>query len=107
MTAIGISGGWIAFGLAALLAAGCWPAAQMVRHPDHRPLAAYLVFVSVFALSAAALFTAIIAVARAAGLLEAMSGGGAAALILIVILIPAFFAARWVVRRPPMRRRPR
>jgi len=86
---------WAAFLLLAI------PYARRARHPSARPLAAYLVFVSVFSLCSAFLYYALIQ------LLLALHGGallsrpaGAAALLALV-LIPAFLAARWQIRRRP------
>lgn len=42
---------WITVALAVLLLAAVAPWVQHVRHPAQRPFAAYLVFVSVFALT--------------------------------------------------------
>lgn len=85
----------------------CWPLAQVFRHEKLRPLAAYLLFVSVLALVSAAVFWLVLLVAGAlvgAGRLE---GSGPAAIVILVSLVPGLAAARWVVRRPQVRRMPK
>lgn len=96
--------GWI---IAILVLALSWPVAQSLRHDKLRPLAAYLLFTSVFVLVAAAIF--LLAVRLGAALLgvEAMEGPAAAFIVLLLSLVPGFAAARWIVRRPQERRMPR
>lgn len=94
----------------AILAAAlvlAWPYAKHIRHPRQRTLAAYLIFLSVFALVGAALFMAIVGLAALAGLTDALGRPVPAMLALLVVLVPAFFAAREVARRPPRQRMPR
>ncbi len=90
---------WLAFLLLAI------PYARQARHPSARPLAAYLLFVTVFSLCSAALYFALtrMLVAFDGGALLSQPAG--AAVFLAMVLVPAFLIARWQLRRPP--RQPR
>jgi hypothetical protein len=84
-----------------------WPASQRWRHERRRPLSAYLLLVSIFALVGAAVFVALAAFARLSGF-AASAGTPAAALVtLALVLIPAVLLGRAVIRRPPRPRMPR
>lgn len=80
---------------------------RRARHPSARPLAAYLVFVTVFTLSAFALFAGFTFLLRAFGKSDLLTYPAFAALFLVVVFVPAFLVARWQLRHPPERpRRP-
>ena len=93
--------GWIAGAAALGLLAAFWPVAQAAKHPETRPLAAWLIFATVFALAAGAVFVAIVAALGALGRPEALSGGWEAVAAILAMLLPPFLAARWAVRLPP------
>lgn len=71
------------------------------RNPRMRPLAAYLIFVTVFTVASFVLFAAIIIVLGALGQERALDSPIAAAIVLFVMFVPAFFIARWQIRKPP------
>ncbi len=79
------------------------PYVRRQRHPSTKPLAAYLVFVSVFSLCAGALFYAATSAVTALALAEEVATVGGAAAFLSFVFVPAFLVARWQVRRPPTR----
>jgi hypothetical protein len=71
------------------------------RNPHMRPLAAYLIFVTVFTVASFTLFAAIIVLLGALGQERALASPIAAVGFLFVVFVPAFFFARWQIRRPP------
>jgi hypothetical protein len=71
------------------------------RNPHMRPLAAYLIFVTVFTVASFTLFAAIIVMLRALGEERVLATPIAAAIFLFVVFVPAFFIARWQIRKPP------
>ena len=84
-----------------------WPLVQRLRHKDLAPLAAYLLFASVFALVGAAVFMLAVSIGMAVLPEGAMRTMAAPLIVLLIATIPAFFAAWLVVRRPQSRRMPR
>ncbi|WP_020683205.1 hypothetical protein [Marinobacterium rhizophilum] len=93
--------------LALLLLALCWPIAQALRHERLRPLAAYLLFVSVLALTVALSFRLLLWVAVLLLPPDRLESVGAAIVLGILSLMLGLAAACWVVRRPQRRRMPR
>ncbi len=89
----------VLIGVAILLAAV--PYVRAARHPDSKPLAAYLIFVTVLSVVGAGLFW--LALTIAAMLLEpaSLSQSWVAFLIIALIAAPAVLAARWAITRPP------
>lgn len=85
----------------------CWPIAQALRHERLKPLAAYLLFTSVFALVGAGVFLVLVLAGSALLPAGVMASRVTTALVLLLALLPAFAAARWIVRRPQSRRMPR
>jgi hypothetical protein len=87
----------------AVLLLAAIPYTLHVRHPSTHPLAAYLVFVSVFTLCAAALFivlTGLLSIWLRPGILSQPAGALA---FLALVFIPAFFVGRWQLRQPRSR----
>jgi hypothetical protein len=95
---------WIA---AIVLLVLFWPRAQRLRRRELAPLAAYLLFSSVFALVGAAVFMPAVRIGIAVLPEGAMRTTAAPPIVLLVATVPAFLAARLVVRRPQIRRMPR
>jgi type VI protein secretion system component VasK len=95
---------WI---VALVLLALCWPLAQWLRHEKLHPLAAWLLFTSILVLVSAAVFLILLWGARLLLSPAALAGPGAAAAIVVLSLLPGLAAARWIVRRPQQRRMPR
>jgi len=88
---------WIVFLVAAV------PYVRRTKHPAAKPLAAYLVFVGVLSLVAAALFYVLGELAARLGLGEALATPLGVVTFLFLVVAPAFAAARWQLRRPPGR----
>lgn len=89
----------IVIGVLILLAA--MPYVARIRHPNQKPLAAYLIFVSVFIVSATVLFNLFIWLLYKFELGNTLSDPAPALLFLAVVLIPAIIVARWLARKPP------
>lgn len=99
MMRLGILILWIAFLVLAI------PYVRRGRHPSARPLAAYLVFVLLFSLCAAALFLAITWLLAGLNRTDWLNHPMGAAIFLALVFAPAFLVARWQLHRPP--RQPR
>lgn len=93
--------------IALVVLAACWPLAQRFRHEKLRPLAAYLLFVSVLALVSSAVFWLVLAIGGALVGADRLDGMAAAAIVILVSLVPGFGAARRIVGRPQVRRMPK
>ncbi|MCT8970896.1 hypothetical protein [Microbaculum marinisediminis] len=85
--------------LAALIAFIPW--VQKTRHPDSKPLGAYLIFLAVFTITSYAIYLVILALQGAVwpGLLE--TGLVHAIVVIIVCFLPAFLLASWMIARKP------
>ena len=73
------------------------------RHPDAKPLAAYLIFVTVFAAVAISLFatgTLLFVLLQRPDLLATPAIGFP---FLLFNFLPAFLAGRWQIKKPPLR----
>lgn len=86
---------WLAFLVAAIFYI------RRVRHPNARPLAAYLIFVMAFTVSSFVIYAALIVLLQALGRVNALADPIIAALFLAAVFVPAFLIARWQLRRPP------
>lgn len=74
---------------------------QKARHRDAKPLAAYLIFITVFSVAALTIFGGLASLLQAVGqphLLEQPLWAGA---FLAAVFLPAFFLARWQIKKPP------
>jgi hypothetical protein len=87
-----------------LLLALAYPYARRVRHPEVKPLAAFLQFVMLFSLVGGSLFFALSWLTLQAGWAPALSNPLGALLFLALVFVPAVLVARWVIRRPPWNR---
>ena len=101
MASYGIS---IVAGIVILVAA--MPYTRRIRHPRQKPFAAYLIFVSVFVVTAAVLFRLLAQLASKLGLGAVLDAPGPALLFLILVFLPAVALATWLARKPPWRRGP-
>lgn len=88
---------WGAFMMAAIFYA------QEARHPDAKPLAAYLIFTSVFSLVAFVIFAGLLLLLQGLNLTERLEHPAAAAVFLVAVFLPAFLLGRWQLRKPPRR----
>ena len=96
----------VAWIIAVVVLVACWPLAQRLRHEKLRPLAAYLLFVSVLGLVAGGVFWALAWVFKLSGP-EGALGHVSASVIFLVALLTGYVAGRWVVRLPQERRMPK
>jgi len=91
---------WIAFFILAV------PLVRRMRHPDQRPFAAYLIFVSLFTLVAGILFALLSWLVVALGLSQALERLLPAIVFLLLVFVPAFLVAKWQAKKPRWRRPP-
>jgi len=91
---------WIAFFILAV------PLVRRIRHPDQRPFAAYLIFVSLFTLVAGLLFALFSWLAVVLGLAPALERLLPAIVFLLLVFSPAFWVATWQAAKPRWRRPP-
>lgn len=87
-----------------ILLALALPYVRRAKHPDVKPLAAYMMFVIVFLLVGSLLFLALSWLALEIGLAPALSDPLGALVFLALVFLPAFLTGRWVIRRPPLNR---
>jgi hypothetical protein len=91
----------IAAGVVILVAA--IPYVLHIRHPEQKPFAAYLIFVSVFVVTAAVLFRLLAQLASTYGLGATLNAPAPALLFLALVFLPAVALATWLARKPPWR----
>ena len=82
------------------------PYVARIRHPEQKPLGAYLIFVSLFAVTAALLFAAFATLADRLGVTSVLENPVAAMLFIVLVFTPAIALATWQTRKPPLRRGP-
>ncbi len=95
----------IALGLWALFLIAAIAYTQRERHPASKPLAAYMIFVIAFSVTAFVIFATAIFLLQLSGYTAVLDSSVAAALFMILVFGPAFLVGRWQLRKPP--RRPR
>lgn len=89
----------------ALLAAAI-PVVASVRHPDQKPLAAYLIFITVLVVVTIVLFNILVWISAILKLgIDATTGEGFV-ILFVLALVPALMLAIWQTRKPAMRRGP-
>jgi len=81
------------------------PSVTRIRHPEQKPLAAYLIFVSVFVTAAVVLYSLLAWLALKLGIEAALGNTGPALLFLVLVFLPAIALASWQTRKPPWRQR--
>jgi hypothetical protein len=101
-----MSNHWISIITGAVLLAAAIPYVIRIRHPRQKPLAAYLIFVSVFVATAAAFFNLLARLAHQLGLGTALEETGPMLLFLVLVLLPALVLATWLASKPPWQRGP-
>lgn len=92
---------WSAIAAWILLLALFAPYVQRIRHPAQKPLAAYLIFVTIFTAASFIMFILWTYVVSAADWIGALERPLPILLFLIGIFLPAFLVARWQARKPP------
>lgn len=88
--------GWAVF----LVAAAFYT--QRARNRETRPLAAYLLFVTVFSVTAVVLFAGLVRLMSWLGENGVPSHPLTVGLLLLAIFVSAFLVARWQMRKPPI-----
>lgn len=91
---------WIAFFILAV------PFVRRIRHPNQRPFAAYLIFVTVFTLVAGILFLLLSWLALTLELSGALERVVPAIVFLLLVFSPAFWIATWQAAKPHRPRSP-
>ena len=81
------------------------PYVMRIRHPEQKPLAAYLIFVSVFVTAAIVLYSLLAWLALKLGREAGLGHTGPALLFLVLVFLPAIVLASWQARKPPWRQR--
>lgn len=89
----------LAFWAAFLFAAAYYT--RRGRHPRMRPLAAYLIFGTVFIVASFTLFAAAIVLIGSFGQERALGNPIVATIFLLLVFVPAFLLAHWLIRKPP------
>lgn len=97
---------WISLIIGMLILAAAIPYVARIRHPEQKPLAAYLIFVTVFILVAVLLFSLLGWLVTLYELGQTLSRPGPAMLFLIMVFLPAILLAGWLARKPPWRQGP-
>lgn len=80
------------------------PYVRRNRHPDVKPLAAFMIFVIVLSLVGSLLFLALSWLALTLGVAPRLHEPLGALAFLALVFSPAFLFARWMIRRPPLNR---
>lgn len=89
-----------------MLLAVAVPFVARIRHPDQKPLAAYLIFVTVFGVAAIVLFSMLGWFAILLGFGAVLENTGPALVLTALALLPAVLLAIWQTGKPPLRRGP-
>lgn len=94
-----------AIGVLVLAAFGivAWFYVQRARHPDTRPVAAFLIFLTVFIAVAAGGYVTIGIVLATLDDPTLIENPVVGLVLLVAVLVPAFLVARRQIRRPPIR----
>ncbi|NDP49551.1 MAG: hypothetical protein GZ085_14420 [Sulfuriferula multivorans] len=77
------------------------PYVRRAKHPRTKPLAAYMVFVTLFSVGAAVMFSVLLMLLSGYGGLDALHNVPGAALFLVLVFVPAFLLGRWQLKKPP------
>jgi hypothetical protein len=97
---------WIGIMSGLILLAGAIPVVARVKHPDQKPFAAYLIFVTVLVVVTLVLFNILAWISSLLGIITVPGTGAVTVLLFILALIPAVMLAIWQTRKPPMKRGP-
>lgn len=82
------------------------PYVRRAKHPDVKPLAAYMMFLILFSVVSSVLLLALSWLAMGTGLAPAVARPLGALVFLALVFVPGFLAGRWLIRRPPIQRPP-
>jgi len=87
--------------IAALVLILAVPYVRRFRHPESRPVAAYLIFVLAFLAGAAVLYGILTTLLFVFGVGHVLSTVRGAAVFLVLDLVPPLILAHYLIRRPP------
>lgn len=79
------------------------PYVRRIRHPDQRPLAAWLIFVSVFGLALLVLSSLLGWLLGLLRMENLLADPFAVIFLVLLVCVPAFLLAHWQARKPPSR----
>ena len=94
---------WIALAIWAGLLLAAAVRTRATRHPEQKPLAAWMIFLLVFTLVSFGLYALLIQLLAAFDRLPLLSSLPAALVFLAVVFLPAWLLADWQSRKPPRR----
>jgi glucan phosphoethanolaminetransferase (alkaline phosphatase superfamily) len=77
------------------------PYAVRARHPSTKPLAAYLIFTTVFVVVGFVVFAILVWIGNAIDVLQHEPNPIAGIVLAILVVVPAFLVARRQIRKPP------
>jgi drug/metabolite transporter (DMT)-like permease len=78
-----------------------YPYVHRARHPATKPMAAYLLFVSLFSAVGGGIFLVLFWFILATGAATHLGDPLWSVLFVAIVILPAFFTARWQLKRPP------
>ncbi|MDT3706537.1 MAG: hypothetical protein ROZ09_06885 [Thiobacillus sp.] len=87
-----------------VLLAFAFPYVRRARHPEVKPLAAFLLFVMLFSVVSGSLYFALLWIVLKMGWAAMLANALWALLFLVLVFAPAFLLARWMIKRPPLNR---
>lgn len=87
-----------------VLLALAFPYVRRAKHPEVKPLAAFLLFAMLFSVVSGSLFFALSWLVLQLGWAPALADASWALLFLALVFVPAFLFARWMIKRPPLNR---
>lgn len=87
-----------------LLLALAFPYVRRAKHPQVRPLAAFLLFAMLFSVVSGTLYFALLWSVLKMGWAPALANAFWALALLALVFVPAFLFARWMIKRPPLNR---
>ena len=94
----------IVVGISLLLVA--IPYVARIRHPQQKPLAAYLIFMFIFITVAVVLYSGLAMLAVALKVAHLLSQPLPALVFLLLVFLPAIALGTWQARKPPWRQGP-
>jgi hypothetical protein len=88
---------WIALLVAAM------PHVNRIRHPDQKPVAAYLIFLFSFLITSAAMYGILDWLTEVTQMTTLIDDVVGTITFLVLVFAPAYLVARWLARKPPWR----
>jgi hypothetical protein len=87
-----------------ILLALAFPMCAGSKHPQVKPLAAFLLFAMLFSVVSGTLYFALLWIVLKVGWAAALANAFWALAFLALVFAPAFLFARWMIKRPPLNR---